>query len=756
GARPGQHRGLAAQGYQSERAGICGGVSLKITEGPRINDWYMTSEDGIPHWHVLLSNSVGTELRWTISDNGEPIAHGIVPCKGDTTDFSTPALPKFWSDASPFLYTLTLSLTSHDGHEFDQAVRRWAPRVISVDSNRIYVNASPVYFCGVTEHCYFAETTNPHADREKYLHDLGVLRSAGFNFIRCHTWCPPEPFYDACDILGIFVQTELPSVYSFDEATAIIHQIRRHPCAVILCEGNEKIIDESAINRMKKLVDILHADAPGMLFNPQEAMRGIEYAFAPDQKILTEPVPHDPERMAIVREFTDVFGSLGGCFSYEHDTFPGADVVDKQHEIYGRPCLTHEAGILGGYLDFSLEKRYEGTFIGTDMFQAARENMQKHGVYQNAKKYYELNCRFISSVRKQLFENIRSCKSIAGYDYLGGIDTHWHLIGYPCGIFNEFYEEKFGETIADVRRYKGDTVILCSAGKFRNRIAGGTFNETIRMSYFARQRIDNGRLHWSLADYKGHIIADDTVDFHNVEPGTIADLAKVSAVLPDNGKAYGMILRVAAEFNGTTRDNEWKFWCFPKPSDNIPVGVRVSNSFSREDFTHVINGGALLLLDGFPGAMEKEHFRTHTSGRSLGHAGTVLYHHPVWKRFPAGDFADWQFYPMMNNSHSLVRDDDMPEFAPIIELIPSFKLVRRKSLLAEYAVGRGRIITCGLDLSANDPAAAWMKRVLLDYLADRDYVDAPEWNPDKLEKRIGIVISERTRKEIDAGGRPLD
>ena len=33
GARPGQHRGLAAQGYQSERAGIAEGVSLRFTDG---------------------------------------------------------------------------------------------------------------------------------------------------------------------------------------------------------------------------------------------------------------------------------------------------------------------------------------------------------------------------------------------------------------------------------------------------------------------------------------------------------------------------------------------------------------------------------------------------------------------------------------------------------------------------------------------------------------------------------------------------
>ena len=180
-------------------------------------------------------------------------------------------------------------------------------------------------FRGATEHCYFPETCNPHFDKEKYLRDLGQLRKAGFNFIRCHTWCPPEPFYDACDELGLFVQTELPSVYSFHEAEAIIRMIRRHACAVIFCEGNEKQLTNAVWERMRHLFERVHELAPGMLINPQEAMRGVEYGFIEGRKITQKPFPHDAERFAEVAEFADLYGSLsGGHFSYTHDAFPGS------------------------------------------------------------------------------------------------------------------------------------------------------------------------------------------------------------------------------------------------------------------------------------------------------------------------------------------------------------------------------------------------------------------------------------------------
>ncbi len=754
GARPGQHRGLAVQGYQSERGGIACGVSLKITSKACISDWFVSCEEARPNWHVETKGGAGCQLAWRVLDGSETIDAGTISLTEDNVDFFSAVLPTPWSDDSPKLYTLELSLKEGET-ELDFTSRKWGWRGLAITDKRILVNGIPRYFCGVTEHCYFPETTNPHWDKAKYLHDLSVLRRANFNFIRCHTWCPPEAFYDACDELGIYVQTELPVVWSFPEAEAIIRQIRRYPCAVLLCEGNEKIIDEPAIARLEKLVEMLHKMAPGILFNPQEAMRGIEYEFKPEQKLLHDPVTYDPQRLAAVREFSDAFGCLGGCFSYNHDQFPGAEVIDRQRAIYGRPCLSHETGILGGYLDFSLEARYRGTFIGTDMFEAARDNMRRHGVYQYAHKYYKNNCRFIASVRKQLFENIRSCDSITGYDFLGGIDTHWHLIGYPCGIFNEFYEEKYGETIADVRKYNAPSVLLCSVGKYRNRTAGTRFTETIFLSHFGTERIWQGTLHWCFTQGSGKVIAEDTCTFENIELGTIARLATLDFLLPEITESCCATLYATAEFNGQVVDNKWKIWLFPKADDSIPVGVRIADSLTQDALDFVARGGALLLTGGFPAATERETFRTHTSGRSLGHAGTVFHAHPIWNRFANSGFADWQFFPMMDGCTSLVNDAEMPPFSPILELIPSFKLVRRKSLLSEFVVGQGRLMVCGLKLNADDPAAAYMKHLLLDYLGRRSFASAPEWKPEQLAKRLGMTITERERKAIDAGGRPI-
>ncbi|MBR7120901.1 MAG: hypothetical protein IKC94_01510 [Lentisphaeria bacterium] len=754
GTRPGQHRGLAAQGYQSERGGINGGVSLKLTPQAELSDYYLTFTDAAPKWHIMTRGGEAT-LKWKFSYQGKTVDSGELPVNGKV-EFSSKCPPVLWSDRHPELCDIELTL--YTGGQITDAVRfQWGARKLTVNGMEMLLNGIPTFFRGVTEHCYFADTTNPHCDKAKYLRELGVIRQAGFNFIRCHTWCPPEPFYEACDELGFLVETEFPSVWSFDEAEDIIRQIRRHASAVILCEGNEKMIDETAIIRLEKLANMLHEMAPGMLFNPQSAMRGVEYHFDPDREITLSPMPYDKARLDRIRRIADCFGNLAGEFSYGHDEFPGREIIENRNAVYQRPCLFHESGILGGYLDFSLESRYEGTFIGTDLFQAAREHMTKHGVYGKARRYYEKNTPFISSCRKQLIENIRSLRNVAGFDYLGGIDTHWHLIGYPCGIFNEFYEEKIGESIADLRRYCAESILLCSAGNRRNRTAGSTFAETIEFSCFEEKPLTGAVLNWSFETDDGKVLASGSNRCETFIPGRVAPAGEVKLPLPDSDRGVIATLKVKVTAGEKSWENFWYFWIFPDGGFSLDDTVKITDRLDEKLISFISGGGKVLLTDNFPALAAGEHFRSFTSGRSIGHGGALLNDHPIWEKFPHKGFMDWQFFPLMANSKSMIYSEKMPEFSPVFELIPSFKMVKHKSMLSEFSVGKGRLMISGWRFDADDPGAKYMLRLLVEYLKGSDFAPAPQWTEEKLISGLAIAgYMDKNGKKVDAGGRPVD
>lgn len=87
GARPGQHRGLAAQGFQSERAGIGDQTFIRITGNAAITDAWVTFENEQPHWHAEFINGKGKTLRWSLLDGESIFDSGIYEISGDSVDF---------------------------------------------------------------------------------------------------------------------------------------------------------------------------------------------------------------------------------------------------------------------------------------------------------------------------------------------------------------------------------------------------------------------------------------------------------------------------------------------------------------------------------------------------------------------------------------------------------------------------------------------------------------------------------------------
>ena len=76
-------------------------------------------------------------------------------------------------------------------------------------------------------------------------------------------------------------------------------------------------------------------------------------------------------------------------------------------------------------------------------------------------------------------------------------------------------------------------------------------------------------------------------------------------------------------------------------------------------------------------------------------------------------------------------------------------------MIAEFSVGKGRMIICGFNFQQDDLAVRWMKHVLMEYLAGGKFAAAPSWDAGELRSRLGIVFTERARRLIDAGGRPI-
>lgn len=129
-----------------------------------------------------------------------------VPADGSVSAALTVRNARLWNPESPELYTLTTTL-SVDGREVQTNKQRVGLRQVSVEGNRLLVNGRPVKLHGANRHevhPLHGRSSTPELCRQ----DAELFKAGNCNYIRTSHYPPSEEFLDACDELGLFVESE--------------------------------------------------------------------------------------------------------------------------------------------------------------------------------------------------------------------------------------------------------------------------------------------------------------------------------------------------------------------------------------------------------------------------------------------------------------------------------------------------------------------------------------------------------------------
>ncbi len=760
------HLGCITRGWKSFTGGLCRDVELRVTGRCRIQDAAAFAAD---REHFTLDalfdgDTDDAELGWEILDGDACVLRGSQALSGMTLrkDISAAGLAS-WSDTDPKVYTLRLTLKTEEGTADEKTVP-FGFRVFERDGLQLRLNGHPIYLRGATEHAYYPETCTAPTDVENYLKNLRVLKDYGFNFLRFHTSVPNEEYMTAMDRLGFLAQIEPPVKFSLEEFEDILRTVRRHPCVCIVCAGNEELLDEDKLSYIARAARMSHSIFPSALFSPQEALRGIEYGWKKTDQgtdCIMEPFRHNARRMAVVRRYSDIFEPTAGSFlSYNSCTGDNHE-LDRRFTIYGRPLLGHEAGIYGSYVDLSLEKRYEGTRIGTEMYAKAREYLTREGLIDNWKTYWYNSCLLQSSIRKSNIEVARRVRRMAGFDYLGAIDHHWHHTGYQCGLLNEFYEEKPGSTRKEVLLWNSPVVLL-----WDNRIrwtfaCGEEYSAPFTISQFGSEDWDESTLSWTLADSEGGIAASGGWKVPAIPCGSVEDIGEWQVTMPAKTGKYALSVSLTDGLH--TVRNHWNLWCFDTGYEGCG-SVKVTDALTEDDIAALENGARILLTDTAPFPAQKLDFQPMPAGRPLGMTATVIADHPVFRDFPHDGWCDWQFRTMLQGGTAVrwgtVNAPENPaEFRPILDVCMGYKTAGRFAALCEFAVGKGRLLVCGLNLKDGQPEQRAMKNCLVRYLSG-SLTDAPVLTPAQLsaflEKERSLAKAEFDMGYDKAGQKPLE
>ncbi len=711
--------GCTTRAANNFTGGIYGDVDIKIYRGDVRDAWVTVSDDTASFCLHAERKSGRGAVGVRILDGKKAVCEGMISEGESSIEFNTGTLT-LWSPEEPKRYTA--ELTSGE----DVILHTFGIRRLTADGTRLKLNGKYIYARGICEHGYYPMTVHPPRDKGYYRRVIMRLRELGFNFIRFHTWIPMAEYMEAADELGILMEVETPNNTSIEEWAEIVRYARRFTAPVLYSSGNEMVIDEDYIEHIRGCAALVHGGTDS-LFSPMSAMRGIEYHSYGDHKV-DEPFPHNPTRLATISEFCDVYNSYpNGQLSYFHASADPAN-IDRCNTIYKKPLLSHEICINGTYCDLSLEERYKGTRIGeTALYSSVRTHLDKKGILHRAPLYYRNSSEWQRRLRKQCFEAARRSASVAGYDFLGDIDHHWHTFGYCVGMMNEFYELKPGETVENVRRYNSELVLLADLPYSVNYECGARETIPIHASNYAVD-IKKASLTVTLRD--GHRIYERrTVHLTDIPAGALKQLYDFSFTVPRAEKPLSLKLTVSLVGGGRAYENEWEIYAFPKSKRELPSAAKLKaanlaiyDEIDEAELTRVLKSGKnVLLFSEGPFATLGMSFQISLAGRTAGHLATVIDDTPLMRDFPHGGFCGWQCRTMLDGAKPCVLDIGDVPFEPLVEAVSTYKYAHKEALIFEYRFEDAKLLVCTMRLDTEDPGAAWLKARICEYAMSEEF-----------------------------------
>ena len=608
---------------------------------------------------------------------------------------------KLWDEFSPNLQELTVTLGG------DSRAVRFGMRKFAAQATQFTMNGRPLFLRGTLECSVWPLTGYPPTDAPSWQRIYRIMKSYGLNYIRFHSWCPPEAAFAAADVEGIMIQAEGPQANvpagvdpnrdAFIEAEfkRIVDTYGNHPSFCTMTLGNEYGGDAA---RLTRWVGMLITRDPRHLYSSASCAQ-----------------------TTANRQWTELADGRGVRGpGTRHDL---RDVAASD----GRPILGHEIGQWMFFPDFNEAKKYAGV-MAVRNFDLIRDDLARKNLLDLAPRFAQACGRHAVLLYKEEIEVLRRTPGYAGFSLL---DLH----DYPTqgtalvGPLDPFWDSKGFIAPAAFRRFCGPTVPLLRVPK-RTYTIDEPFAATADISHFGPADLPDAHPAWRIEDERGHVVASGTLPPLTVPTGRLTPLGAFSASLAAAEAPGKLTVRVSlAGFS-----NDWEFWVYPqtRPAEP-PANLVVSRAWDEAAKTALAGGKTVVL---FPERLDP---RRSLRGSFLPvfwspvwfpsqqpNANGILCdpRHPAFARFPTDFYSNWQWWELLNNSRTLILDDTPASFRPLVEVIDNFARNHKLGNLFEARVGPGRLLVCAMDLpriAARQPAANQLLASLYAYAGSSSF-----------------------------------
>lgn len=624
---------------------------------------------------------------------------------------------KLWDEFSPNLSEVTVKFGG------DQRTVRFGMRKFAANGTQFAMNGRPLFLRGTLECSVWPLTGYPPTDVASWRRIFQIEKSYGLNFVRFHSWCPPEAAFAAADLEGIMIQAEAPvanmeagkdlkrDAFVEAELQRIVDTYGNHPSFCLMTLGNEYGGDNKVLTRWVDM--LIHRDSRHLYSSPS--------AFEATAN----------------RQWTELGDGRG---------IGGPNTDRDLHNVVAsdsRPIIGHEIGQWVYYPNFDEIKKWSGV-MALKNYESIRDDLKTKGMLDLAPKFAKATGRQATLLYKEEIEVLLRTPGYAGFSLL---DLH----DYPTqgtatvGLLDAFWDSKGFIEPAQHKQYCGAVVPLLRMPK-RTYTAKETFSATADLANYGAQDIVGAKPFWKISDERGKEIAGGELASLVAPTGKLSPLGNISAPL---AKAPAPCkLTVTVGLKGTKFSNWWNIWVYPDAiAPTPPAGAVVSTAWDEATKTALANGKTVLLLpakvaslrNSMPGSFLPTFWSPVWFPSQRPDTMSILCEpkHPLFAQFPTDFYSDWQWYDLMQHSHPLMLDDLPTDFRPLVQVIDNFARNEKLGTVFEARVGKGKILVCTIDITSNlatSPAARQFAKSLYAYLGSTAFDPKAELTTDALNQ----------------------
>lgn len=632
-----------------------------------------------------------------------------------------------------------------------------------IEGAHFYANGHRIFLRGKHDAAVWPLTGHVEMSVEGWMKYLGTCKEYGINHVRFHSWCPPEAAFVAADSLEIYLQPELPFWGSFDkkderlmaflhqEGENILREYGHHPSFRMMALGNELWGD---IDKMKEFVDDFRKIAPDKY-----------YTFGSNYYLGYQGIKEGMDYFTTCRIGGEEWGKYNthtrGSFSFA-DAYDGGMInhfhpnstmnFDEACDKAGIPIISHETGQFQTYPDYREIKKYTGVLHPYN-FEVFRRRLAAAGMLSQADDFHKASGLWSVKLYKADIEMDLRTRNMAGFQLLDIQDYPGQGSAF-VGILDAFMESKGITTPEEWRQWCSPVVPLLEMEKFCFE-DGEKIQAKVKVANYGGTSLYGKKLMWKIGDAEG-VMNIFTYDEGLIDVGILDE--EISADKPAK-------LNISLNIEGTEARNSYELWVYPKKALE-KKGIIIARDLNQEVVKVLEKGGKVLWMpDSLPytvgGLFQTDYwnyrmFKTICENNkkkvSPGTLGILTNpEHPIFKGFPTEMHTNWQWFPVIKESHPLVLDNFAKDYRPIVQVIDNIERNHKLGLVMEWKVGAGKLLVCMSDLekAAKYPEGKAFYQSVIDYMRSADFNPSVEITVDELKKKLAEKPRQVSLKELN-------